>query len=129
MFLDATGTQIRWNTPDAPTFTRTRRLRFGTAYHFTVPRLGKGAIGIDLETDQADLEEGSDGGGLVLRAGAEYWLFNTLALRGGWKWTWPFGRCWTPRKRKCHVLFCQLRLQYARPSAVPNASPFPGNSR
>ena len=84
MFLDATGTQIRWNTPDAPTFTRTRRLRFGTAYHFTVPRLGKGAIGIDLETDQADLEEGSDGGGLVLRAGAEYWLFNTLALRGGW---------------------------------------------
>ena len=84
MLLDATGTQIRWNTPDAPTFTRTRRLRFGTAYHFTVPRLGKGAIGVDLETDQADLEEGSDGGGVILRAGAEYWLFNTLALRGGW---------------------------------------------
>ena len=84
MFLDATGTQIRWDTPDAPTFTRTRRFRFGTAYHFTVRRLGKGAIGIDFETDQADLEEGSDGGGMLLRVGAEYWLFDTVALRGGW---------------------------------------------
>ncbi len=84
MFLDATGTQIRWDTPDAPTFTRTRRFRFGTAYHFTVRRLGKGAIGMDFETDQADLEEGSDGGGMLLRVGAEYWLFDTVALRGGW---------------------------------------------
>lgn len=83
MLLDATGTQIRWDTPDKPTFTRNRRLRFGTAYRFTVPRLGKGAIGADLETDQGDLEVGG-GGGLVLRVGAEYWLFNTLALRGGW---------------------------------------------
>jgi len=83
MLLDVTGTQIRWDTPDKPTFTRTRRLRFGAAYHFTVPRLGKGAIGADFETDQADLDEGSDGG-VSLRAGAEYWLFNTLALRGGW---------------------------------------------
>ena len=84
MLLDATGTQIRWNTPDTPTFTRTRRLRCGTAYHFAVPRLGRGAIGVDFETDQADLEKGSNGGGLILRAGAEYWLFNTVALRGGW---------------------------------------------
>ena len=84
MLLDATGTQIRWDTPETPTFTRPRRLRFGTAYHFTVPRLGKGAIGLDIETDQADLEEGSDGGGIVLRTGAEYWLFDTVALRGGW---------------------------------------------
>lgn len=84
MLLDATGTQIRWDTADKPTFTRTRRLRFGTAYHFTVPRLGKGAIGADFETDQGDLEEGSDGGVPILRAGAEYWLFNILALRGGW---------------------------------------------
>lgn len=84
MLLDATGTQIRWDTPDTPTFTRTRRFRLGTAYHFTVPRLGKGAIGADIETDQADLEIGSSGGGLVPRLGAEYWLFNTVALRGGW---------------------------------------------
>ena len=84
MLLDATGTQVRWDTPDKPTFTRTRRLRFGTAYHFAIPRLGKGAIGADFETDQADLEIGSDGGGIVPRVGAEYWLFNTLALRGGW---------------------------------------------
>ena len=83
MLLDATGTQIRWNTPDKPTFTRTRRLRFGTAYHFTIPRLGKGAFSVDIETDQTDLEEGSDGGGLILRAGAEYWLFDTVALRAG----------------------------------------------
>ena len=83
MLLDATGTQIRWNTPDKPTFTRTRRLRFGAAYHFTVPRLGKGAISVDVETDQADLEVGSNGGGLILRAGAEYWLFDTVALRAG----------------------------------------------
>ena len=84
MLLDATGTQIRWDTPDTPTFTRTRRFRLGTAYHFTVPRLGKGAIGADIETDQADLEVGGSGGGLVPRIGAEYWLFNTVALRGGW---------------------------------------------
>ena len=58
MLLDATGTQVRWDTADTPTFTRTRRLRFGAAYHFTVPRLGKGAIGADFETDQADLEIG-----------------------------------------------------------------------
>ena len=84
MLLDATGTQIRWDTPETPTFTRTRRFRFGTAYHFTLPRLGKGAVGVDFETDQADLEESSEGGGMILRAGVEYWLFDTLALRGGW---------------------------------------------
>ena len=83
MLLDATGTQIRWDTPDTPTFTRPRRFRLGTAYHFTVSRFGKGAIGADIETDQADLEVGG-GGGLVPRVGAEYWLFNTVALRGGW---------------------------------------------
>ena len=84
MLLDATGTQIRWDTADTPTFTRTRRFRLGTAYHFTVPRLGKGTIGADIETDQADLEVGGDGVGFVPRIGAEYWLFNTVALRGGW---------------------------------------------
>ncbi len=84
MLLDATGTQIRWDTPDKPAFTRTRRLRFGTAYHFTVPRLGKGAISADFETNQADLEIGGGGGGIIPRIGGEYWLFNIVALRGGW---------------------------------------------
>ena len=84
MLLDATGTQIRWDTADTPTFTRIRRFRLGAAYQFTVPRLGKGAIGADIETDQADLEVGGGGGGLVPRIGAEYWLFNIVALRGGW---------------------------------------------
>ena len=83
MVLDATGTQIRWNTPDKPTFTRTRRLRFGTAYQFTFPSFGRGAFSVDIETDQADLEAGGDSSGIILRAGAEYWLFDTLALRAG----------------------------------------------
>ncbi len=83
LLLDATGTQVEWNTPDEPTFTRGRRLRLGSAYHFTVHRLGKGTIGVDLETAQGALGEGG-GGGLLFRVGAEYWLFNTLALRGGW---------------------------------------------
>lgn len=82
--LDVTGTQIRWDTADKPIFTRGRRLRFGGAYQFTFPSFGKGAISADLETDQADLEEGTDSGGLLFRTGAEYWLFNTLALRCGW---------------------------------------------
>ncbi len=84
MVLDATGTQIRWDTADKPTFTRTRRFRVGAAYHFTVPRLGKGTIGADLETDQADLESEDSGSAIVPRIGAEYWLLNTVALRGGW---------------------------------------------
>lgn len=85
MLLDATGTQIRWDTEDNPVFIRERRLRFGGGYQFTFPSFGKGSIGIDFETNQADLEEGTEsGGGLVWRTGAEYWLFNTLALRCGW---------------------------------------------
>lgn len=85
MLLDATGTQIRWDTADKPTFTRGRRLRFGGAYQWTFPSFGKGSIGADFETNQGDLEEGTDsGGGLILRTGAEYWLFDILALRFGW---------------------------------------------
>ena len=85
MLLDATGTQIRWDTADNPVFTRGRRLRFGGAYQFTYPSFGQGSIGIDFETNQADLEEGTEsGGGIVFRTGAEYWLFRTLALRCGW---------------------------------------------
>ena len=60
MLLDATGTQIRWDTADKPTFTRGRRLRFGGAYQFTFPSFGKGSIGADFETDQGDLEEGTE---------------------------------------------------------------------
>ena len=85
LLLDATGTQVTWDTLDEPTFTRGRRLRFGAAYHFSVPRLGRGSLGADVETGQADLGEGTaSAGGMLLRAGAEYWFFNTLALRGGW---------------------------------------------
>ncbi|MDE0637143.1 MAG: PorV/PorQ family protein [Candidatus Poribacteria bacterium] len=85
ILLDATGTQIRWDTADKPVFTRGRRLRFGGAYQWTFPSFGKGSISADFETDQADLEEGTDsGGGFLFRTGAEYWLFRTLALRCGW---------------------------------------------
>ncbi len=106
MLLDATGTQIRWDTEDKPVFTRGRRLRFGGAYQFTFPSFGKGSFGVDFETDQNDLETTADdndsvtndtdsvqttsaedessGGGIIPRIGAEYWLFNTLALRCGW---------------------------------------------
>ena len=85
MLLDATSTQIRWDTADKPVFTRGRRLRFGGAYQFTYPNFGKGSIGLDCETNQADLEEGTDsGGGLLFRIGTEYWLFDLLALRCGW---------------------------------------------
>lgn len=85
ILLDATGTQIRWDTADKPVFTRGRRIRFGAGYQFTFPSFGKASVGIDLETDQADYEEGTDsGGGTIFRTGVEYWLFNTLALRCGW---------------------------------------------
>lgn len=85
MLLDATGTQIRWDTAEKPIFTRGRRLRLGGAYQFILPKIGNGTISTDLETDQADLQEGTNtGGGLLFRAGMEYWLFNILALRCGW---------------------------------------------
>ncbi len=85
LLLDATGTHIQWDTADKPVFTRGRRLRCGTAYQFTFPSFGDGTIGIDIETDQADYPEGTASGNApVLRIGAEYLLFNTLALRCGW---------------------------------------------
>lgn len=85
MLLDATGTQIRWDTADKPIFIRGRRLRVGGAYQFAVNRIGNGSISADIETDQADFTEGTDsGGGIIYRTGAEFWLFNTLALRTGW---------------------------------------------
>ena len=85
LLLDATGTQIRWDTSDRPTFTRGRRLRFGTAYQFTFPSFGKGCFDIDFETDQTDLQEDTDSNaGVLIRIGAEYLMFDILALRCGY---------------------------------------------
>ena len=85
LILDATGTQIRWDTADRPTFTRGRRFRFGAAYQFTFPNFGKGCLDIDFETNQTDLNEETDSNaGVLVRTGAEYLLFNLLALRCGW---------------------------------------------
>jgi hypothetical protein len=82
MLADATGTQIRWNTPDEPTFTRNARLRVGASYHVTLSALGQATIAADLETDRRDLEV--DGGSEILyRFGLEYWLFHLVALRIG----------------------------------------------
>ena len=82
MLADATGTQIRWNTPDKPVFTRDRRFRFGLSYRISFPMIGKGTFGIDLETDRKDLKV--DGGTeRIFRFGGEYWLFDIVALRIG----------------------------------------------
>ncbi len=84
MLEDATGTQIRWNTPDRPTFTRDARFRLGASYHLTFPVIGNATISADLETDRKDLEvDDESSGGAVLRFGAEYWLFNVVAFRAG----------------------------------------------
>ncbi len=82
MLADATGTQIRWDTPDEPVFTRDRRFRFGLSYHLSLPVIGKATFGVDLETDRKDLQTASASERIV-RFGAEYWLFNTVALRMG----------------------------------------------
>lgn len=82
MLADATGTQIRWNTDDAPVFTRDRRFRIGLSYRISLPVIGKGTFGVDLETDRKDLKV--DGGtARIIRFGGEYWLFNVVALRIG----------------------------------------------
>ena len=82
VLIDATGTQIRWNTDDEPVFTRDRRLRFGLSYRFSFPVIGDGMFGVDLETDRKDLK--ADGNAEnIFRFGGEYWLFNVVALRIG----------------------------------------------
>ena len=82
MLADATGTQIRWNTDDAPVFTRDRRFRFGLSYRISFPVVGKATFGVDLETDRKHLK--ADGGTeKIFRFGGEYWLFNVVALRIG----------------------------------------------
>jgi hypothetical protein len=83
MLEDATGTQIHWNTDARPTFTRDPRLRLGASYHVKIPVIGGTTIGADFETDRKDLAANGSGGGAILRFGAEYWLFNVIALRAG----------------------------------------------
>ena len=82
MLADATGTQIRWNTPNRPAFTRDRRLRIGVSYRIAFPVIGKATFGVDLETDRKDLKAGG-GSEALFRFGGEYWLFNVVALRIG----------------------------------------------
>ena len=82
MLADATGTQIRWNTPDAPVFTRDRRFRFGLSYRISLPVIGKATFGVDLETDRQDLKTAGKTE-QIFRFGGEYWLFDVVALRIG----------------------------------------------
>lgn len=82
--VDATGTQIRWNTSTRPTFTRDPRLRFGASYHIALPLIGNTTFGADLETNRQNLEGDEDSGGnVIFRYGVEYWMFNVVALRVG----------------------------------------------
>lgn len=82
--VDATGTQIRWNTETRPTFTRDPRLRFGTSYQISLPLIGKVTLGADLETNRENLEDSEDSGSnVIFRYGVEYWMFNVIALRIG----------------------------------------------
>lgn len=80
--VDATGTQIRWNTVDEPVFTRDRRFRLGISYRISLPVIGKATFGVDLETDRKDLQTGGASERSV-RFGGEYWLFDAVALRMG----------------------------------------------
>jgi hypothetical protein len=82
MLADATGTQIRWDTADAPVFTRDRRFRFGLSYRIASPVIGTGTFSVDLETDQKDLQTDGEAE-RIFRFGGEYWLFDMVALRIG----------------------------------------------
>ena len=82
MLTDVTGTQIRWNTDDAPIFTRDRRFRFGLSYRIAFPVIGRATLGVDLETDRKDLQT-AGGTERISRFGGEYWLFDVVALRIG----------------------------------------------
>lgn len=82
MLADATGTQIHWNTPDKPIFTRDHRFRLGMSYRISLPMVGKVTLGVDLETDRKDLQT-DRGTERIFRFGGEYWLFDVVALRIG----------------------------------------------
>ena len=65
----------RWGlSPRAPPYVVRLRLE-GKVQHETTARLDRDRLAGGLR---------GAGGGLLLRVGAEYWLFNILALRGGW---------------------------------------------
>ena len=82
--VDATGTQIRWDTLTRPSFTRDPRLRIGTSYQIALPFIGTATLGADLETNRRNLEDDEDStGNLIFRYGVEYWMFNVVALRIG----------------------------------------------
>ena len=84
MLTDATGTQIRWNTESRPTFTRDPQLRLGASYQIRLPLIGHANFGVDLETSRKNLETDDDSKSTTLvRYGAEYWMFNVIALRIG----------------------------------------------
>lgn len=80
--VDATGTQIRWNTVDEPVFTRDRRFRLGMSYRISIPVIGKATFGVDLETERQDLQT-TGASERIVRFGGEYWLFDAVALRMG----------------------------------------------
>ena len=82
MIQDATGTQITWNTPSNPTFTRKTRLRIGSSYAFGLGQIGHLVLGIDMESRQKDLKADQDSEMLVYY-GSELWLFKLIALRIG----------------------------------------------
>ena len=82
VLVDATGTQIRWNTADEPVFTRNPRFRLGMSYRISLPVIGKATFGVDLETDRQDLQT-TGSHERVVRVGGEYWLFDVVALRMG----------------------------------------------
>ena len=99
ILVDATGTQIRWDTPDEPVFTRDRRFRFGMSYRIALPVIGKATFGVDLETDRKDLRTVVPLRGLSVSAGSIGYSTRLLSA-------------WVPRE-----LNSQLVLAYASVSA------------
>lgn len=83
MLEDATGTQVEWDTETGPTFTREPQFRLGASFQIALPLIGTATVGTDLQTSQKDLDTGDDSISTLLRFGAEYWLFNTIAFRVG----------------------------------------------
>ena len=83
MLEDATGTQVRWDTSAAPTFTRNPRFRFGASYQRVLPVMGQVTVGADVQMNQEDLVQETESNGRLFRFGAEYWLLNVVAFRVG----------------------------------------------
>ncbi len=83
MLEDATGTQVRWDTSAAPTFTRSPRFRCGASYQRVLPVVGQVTVGADVQMNQEDLVQETESNGRLFRLGAEYWLLNVVAFRVG----------------------------------------------